>query len=132
RRGRHLRDAVREEEQLPVARPCEQRELRIGLVLDDEARVLHGALTAYPLEVALPALAVGRIREHEVELARRERVVRERRVLRSADDVVGSFALAFQQEVGLRDGVGFGIDLLAVEVRGNLLIVLPRALLEGL
>ena len=42
---------------------------------------------------------------------------------RTADDVVGRFTLALEQQVGLADGVGFGVDLLAVEVRGDLLAV---------
>ena len=50
------------------------------------------------------------------EPARREGVIGERRMLRAADDVVRGFSFAFQQEVGLADGVGFGVDLLAVEV----------------
>ena len=85
---------------------------------------LMPVLAAHALEVALPALAVGRIGEHEVELARREGVVGERRVLRAADDVVRRLALALEQQVGLADGVGLGVDLLAVEVRGDLLAVL--------
>ena len=48
----------------------------------------------------------------------------ERRVLRAADDVVGRLALALEQQVGLADGVGLGVDLLAVEVGGDLLAVL--------
>ena len=50
--------------------------------------------------------------------------LRERRVLRAADDVVGRVALALEQQVGLADGVGLGVDLLAVEVGGDLLAVL--------
>ena len=98
----------------------------------DEARVLDALLAAHALEVALPALAVGRIGEHEVELARREGVVRERRVLRAADDVVRGLALALEQQVGLADGVGLGVDLLAVEVGGDLLAVLLGELLQRL
>jgi hypothetical protein len=84
-------------------------------------------LAAHALQVALPALAVGRIGEHEVELARREGVVGERRVLRAADDVVRRLALALEQQVGLADGVGLGVDLLAVEVGGDLLAVLAAS-----
>ena len=86
---------------------------------------LMSVLAAHAFEVALPALAVGRIGEHEVELAGAEGVVGERRVLRAADDVVRRVALALEQQVGLADGVGLGVDLLAVEVRGDLLAVLP-------
>jgi hypothetical protein len=89
-------------------------------------------LAAHALLVGLPALAVGRVGEHEVELAAREGVVGERRVLGAADDVVRLVALALEQEVGLADGVGLGVDLLAVEVRGDLLAVLGGELLQRL
>ncbi len=39
-------------------------------------------------------------------------------------DVVGGLAFAFEQQVGLADGVGFGVDLLAEQVDGDLLAVL--------
>ena len=94
------------------------------LCIDLEARVAHAVLAAHRFEVVLPALAVGRIGEHEVELLRREGVVRERGPLRAADDVVGALAFAFEQHVGLADGVGLGVDLLAVEMRRDLLAVL--------
>ena len=68
----HLREHVGQEQHLAVAGAGDERVLRIAGVLDDEARVLDAVLAAHPLEVALPALAVGRIGEHEVELARRE------------------------------------------------------------
>ena len=45
-------------------------------------------------------------------------------MLRSAHDVVGRFALSLQQQVGLADGVGLGVDPLAEKVGGNLLVVL--------
>src|SRR5260370_35585224 len=98
--------------------------------MDDEARILDPVLSAHALEVALPAFAVGRVREHEVELARWKGVVRKRRVFRAANNVVGGFAFAFQEEVGLRDRVGLSIDLLAIEVRRHLFAVVPRELLE--
>ena len=121
-----LREHVGQEQHLAVARAGDERVLGVARVLDDEARVLDAVLAAHALQVALPALAVGRIGEHEVELARREGVVRERRVLRPADDVVRRLAFALEQQVGLGDGVGLGVDLLAVEVGGDLLAVLPR------
>jgi len=49
-----------------------------------------------------------------VELARWEGVVRKRRVFRAANNVVGGFAFAFQEEVGLRDRIRLSIDLLAI------------------
>ena len=101
-------------------------------MLDHEARVLDPVLAAHALEIALPALAVGRIGEHEIELARREGVVRQRRVLGPADDVVRGVALALEQQVCLADGVGLGVDLLAVKVRGHLLAVFRGELLQRL
>ena len=107
-----------------------------SVVLDDKARVLQVLLAAHAFQVALPALAVGRIGEHEVELAGAEGVVGQRGVGRSADDVVRRVAVAFEQEVGLADGVGLGVDLLAVKVGGDLLAVglgdfLQRFLADG-
>ena len=127
-----LLEHVGQEEHLAVARAGEERVLGIARVLDDEARVLDAVLAAHAFQIALPALAVGRIGEHEVELAGREGVVGERGVLRPADDVVRRFALAFEQQVGLADGVGLGVDFLAVEVRGDLLAVLLGELLQRL
>ena len=119
----HLRGRVGEEEHLAVAGAGDERQL-LALVHDLESRVAHTVLTAHRLEVLLPALAVGWVGKHEVELLRRERVVRERGPFRAADDVVGALAFALQQHVGLADGVGFGVDLLAIEQAPDLLAAL--------
>ena len=108
----HLGELVGEEEHLAVAGAGDQGVLGIAGVLDEEARVAHVLLAAHALQVGLPALAVGRVGEHEVELAGREGVVCERGVLGAAHDVVGRLALPLQQQVGLADGVGLGVDLL--------------------
>ena len=73
-----------------------------------------------------------RVGEHEVELAGREGVVGEGGVLRAADDIVGRLALALQQQVGRADGVGLGVDLLAEQVRGDVLAALGRKLAQRL
>ncbi|EXI68515.1 MAG: hypothetical protein AW07_04380 [Candidatus Accumulibacter sp. SK-11] len=88
---------------------------------DPEARVAHTVLAAHRFEVLLPALAVGRVGKHEVELAGGEGVVRQRGPLGAADDVVGALAFALEQHVGLADGVGLGVDLLSVEQAPDLL-----------
>jgi hypothetical protein len=128
----HLGEQVGQKEQLAVARARDERVLWVARVLDDEPRVLDPVLPAHPLLVALPALPVRRVGEHEVELARGERIVRERRVLRPTHQVVRRLALALEEEVRLSDGVGLGVDLLAVEVRRDLLPVLGGELLERL
>ena len=51
-------------------------------------------------------------------------------MLCAPDDVVCGFAFAFEQQVCLADGVGFGVDLLTVEVSGYLLSVILCELLE--
>jgi hypothetical protein len=51
-------------------------------------------------------------------------------MLRPANQVVGGLALALEQEVGSGDGVGLGVDLLSVEVGGDLPAVLPGELLQ--
>ena len=50
---------------------------------------------------------------------------------RAANDVVGGFAFSLEQQVSLADGVGFGVDLLAVEVGGDVLAVLGGELPQG-
>ena len=51
----------------------------------------------------------------------REGIVRERRILGAADQIICLVAVPFEQEVGLGDGIGLGVDLLAVEMGRNLL-----------
>lgn len=53
-------------------------------------------------------------------------------MFRAADDVVGRVAVAFEQRVGLADGVGLAVDFLAVKVRGDLFAVGLGNLLKGL
>ena len=92
----HLRQHARQEQQLAIARARHQRVFGVARVLDHEARVAHPLLAAHALQVGLPTLPVGRVGDHEVELAGRERVVGQRGSLRPARDVVGSLALSFQ------------------------------------
>ncbi len=127
----HLAEHVGQEEHLAIAGAGEEREIRLVGVLDDEARVSDVLFSAHALEVAFPAFPVGWVGEHEVELAGAEGVVGKRAVLGAADDVIGGIAIAFEQEVGLADGVGLGVDFLAVEVGGDLLAVVFGDLLEG-
>ena len=120
----HLREHVREEQHLPVARTRDERVLGIVGMFDQKARIMQVGLAAQALQVALPALAVGRIGKHEVELAGRKCVVGQRRVLRPAHDIVGRSPFALEQQVGFGDGVRLGVDLLAIEVDGDLLAAL--------
>ena len=53
-------------------------------------------------------------------------------MFRPPDDVVGGFPLALEEEVCLGDGVGLGVDLLAVEMGGNLLAALLGELRQRL
>ena len=123
----HLGQHVRQEQHLPVARPRDEAVFGIARVLDHEARIAHAGLAAHALLVALPAFAVGRVGQHEIEFARREGVVRQRRPLRPADDVVGLLAFALEQQIGLGDGVGLAVDLLPEEMGGDLLAVLSAS-----
>ena len=125
----HLAEHVDQEHQLAVAGAGDEAELRVAGVLDDEARVAHVALAAHAFEVGLPALAVGRVGEHEVELAGGEAVLREGR---AEAEVLGLFAFALEQQVGLGDGVGLRVHLLAVEVDGDVLAVLAGQLAQPL
>ncbi|MGK0187938.1 MAG: hypothetical protein ACI9R3_003729 [Verrucomicrobiales bacterium] len=108
----HLAQHIGKKHHLSVAGASDQGVFGIARVGDDEARVSHSFFTAHSFEIAFPTLAVGRIGEHEVELTRAEGVVRERRVLRATDNVIGSIAITFEQEVGFADRIGFGVDLL--------------------
>jgi hypothetical protein len=100
-------------------------------MVNNEARVLNAGLAAHTFKVALPTLPIWRIGKHEVKFARWRGVVGQRRVLGAADDVVGCLTLALEQQVGFGDGVGLGVDLLAEEVGGDLLVMLLRKTLEG-
>ena len=53
-------------------------------------------------------------------------------MLRSADDVGVGVLLAFQEQVGLADGIGLGVDLLPVQVGGDSLPALFCHFLESL
>ncbi len=129
--GVHFRRHVGQEQHLAVAGARHQREF-LALVHDLEAGVEYSILAAHGIQVFLPALAVGRIGEHEVEGLGREGVVGQGGPLGAADDPVGVFALALEQHVGLADSIGFGIDLLAVEQTLDLLAALGGDGREGL
>ena len=77
-----------------------------------------------------PTLTVGRVGEHKVELHIGEGVAGERGVVGSTDDVVGRFAFALEEHIGLTYRVGLGVDLLAVEVGGYLFFVFIRQFVE--
>jgi len=66
-------------------------------MLDEKARVFDPVLASHALEVALPALAVGRVAQHEIELTRGECIVSERGMPRATDDVVRGIAPALEQ-----------------------------------
>ncbi len=114
----HLRQQIGQEHQLAVRRAGDEAEVGVAAVADGETRVADVALAAHALQVSLPAFAIGRVREHEVELAPREAVLRQRG---PQGEVIDRRPLALQQQVGLGDGIGFRVDLLAVEVDGDLL-----------
>src|SRR5207249_12304564 len=91
---------------------------RSGLESPDVLR-----LAARRFQIFFPTLAVRRIGQHEVKLHRGKGVVRKCGMFRAADDVVGVFALAFEEHVGFADGVGFGVYLLAVKVGDDLFLL---------
>ena len=127
----HLGDEVGQEHELTIAGPGNQRVLRVAIVGDDEPRVNDMGLPSEAFQVGLPALAVGRVGEHEVELLAGESVVGQGRPLGATHDVVRRLAVALEDEVGLCDGVGLCVDLLPVQVRGDLLAQWLCELLEG-
>ena len=72
----HLAGYVGQEEHLAVAGPGHQRVLSVAAVADQKARVLEALLPSHFVQVAAPALPVGRIAQHEVEGLGREGVAR--------------------------------------------------------
>ena len=127
----HLGQQVGKEQHLAVAGAGNERIFRIAGMRDDEARIFHAVLAAHAFEVALPALAIGRIGEHEIEFARGEGVAGQGGMLGAADDVVRRVTLALQQQVGLANGIGLGVDLLAIEMGGDLFAMVGGQLLQG-
>ena len=89
----HLGQLVGQEQHLAVAGTGDQRILGLARMFDHKARVAHVVLAAHALQIGLPALAVGWVGEHEVELTGRESVVGQGRVRRAAHDVVSGFPL---------------------------------------
>ena len=115
----HLAQHVGEEEHLPIAGAGDEAVFGVVVVLDQESPVLEVPLASHAFEVGLPRLAVGRIGEHEVELAAGEGVVGEGR---AEPDVVRLVALALEDEVGLADGVGLRVHLLPEQVDRHVLV----------
>ena len=115
----HLAQHVGEEEHLPVAGAGDEAVFGVVIVLDQESLVLEVPLATHAFEVGLPRLAVGRIGEHEVELAAGEGVVGEGR---AEPDVVRLVALALEDEVGLADGIGLRVHLLPEQVDRHVLV----------
>ena len=122
----HLAEFVGEEEQLAIARSCDEAAFRLISVVHDEARVAHSRLPAHPVEVGLPTLAIRRIRQHEVELMRREAVGGERRVVLFTTVVSRPRSLTF-----LNDRVNL-MNVAVSRAREQLLIIgAPDVLLQG-
>ena len=103
--------------------------LRIAAVLHNETWVQDTAAPTHAFLIGLPAFAVGRVGQHEVELVRREAIVSQGGPI---VNVVGRRALALQDQVGLADGVGLRVHLLAVEVNGRTLAALAGQVLHCL
>src|SRR5438128_8112069 len=97
-----------------------------------EARILEPLLASHAFEIHLPTLPVGRIRQHEIELARGECIIRERRVLWPANNIVRCLTFTLKEKVGLRDSIRLRVNLLAIEMSGHLLTMVMSNLLERL
>ena len=116
----HLADVVEQKEQLAVrgARDHGQRlsVLRGGVEagIEDFLFLAHGHLVG----VGLPALAIRRIGQHEIEGAGGVLVAGKRG---AEGDMHRLLAVALEHHVRLGDGVSLGVDLLAEQMDGNLL-----------
>ena len=119
----HLADVVEQEQQLTIRRTGNHRKRLAICGGSVEAGVEDFLLLAagHALRVGLPALAVGRICQHEVERTRRMLIAGQRGAV---GDVHGLLAVALEHHVCLGDGVGFGLDFLPEQVDGHLLAVL--------
>ncbi len=100
-------------------------------MLHNKARVFNASFAAHAFQVALPTLTIGRIGEHKIEGAAGKGIIGKGRVLRPADNIIGSLPFTLEQKVGLADSVGFRIDLLAEKMHRNLFAAFPRQLQEG-
>src|SRR5450759_2304536 len=99
----HLRNHVGKEEHLSITGTRDEGVFGITSMLDEKAGIFEAALPAHAFKIALPALAVRRIRQHEIKLAGRKGIVRKRGVFRTANNVVSSFAIPFEEQIGLAD-----------------------------
>lgn len=122
---------VEQEEQLTVVHAGNHGQWRAVGQGGVEAGVenLLGLVGAQPADLGLPALAVGRVGEHEVEVPAAVPVVGKRGAV---GDVVGLGAVALQEQVGLGDGAGLRVDFLPEEQYGDLLAALSRQCQEAL
>ncbi len=68
----HLAELVHQEHELPITGAGNKAEFRVAVMLNDEAVIEDVLLAAHALEIDLPALAVRRIREHEIEFLSRK------------------------------------------------------------
>ena len=94
----HLAQHVGQEHHLAVAGAGDEGVVRVAGMLHDEARVHDVGPTAHALQVTLPALAIGRIREHEIEFVSVEGVGGKGGAVL---DVVRLAAFSLEDEVGL-------------------------------
>ena len=125
----HFAQHIGKKHHLAVTGAGDETKLRVAVMLDDETRVQHAPLATHALQVGLPALAVWGVRKHEVELAAGEGVCGESG---AKLHVVGFDALSLQYEVGLADGVGLWVYILAVQMDGDLLALLTGQLRQRL
>ena len=98
-------------------------------MLDEEAVVAQLPLATHAFEIGLPGLAVGRIREHEVELLGGEGIVGEGGAVL---DVVRFVPFSLENEIGLADSIGLRVHLLTVQVNRGLLALFAGQLHQRL
>ena len=99
---------------------------------DFEAGITHVIFATHVIEILLPALAIRRIGEHEIELMGRESIMRKGRILGPADNMFGILPFTLKQHISLADGEGLRVYLLAVQVGANLVALSICELLQRL
>src|SRR5262249_2913157 len=119
----HLAQQVGKEKQLTIAGAGDERIFRVSVVLKQETGVFKLILSTHSFQMPFLTFAVGWVRQHEVKLARAEDIVGKRGVSWPTDDIVCGVAFALEKEISFANGVGFGVDLLSVQMRGHFLTV---------
>ena len=117
----HFRYHVGQEQQLAITGAGHQRIFGIIGMIDLEAGVAHAILAPHIFQVFFPALTVGGIGKHKIELFGGESIMSQGGPLGSTDYVIGVLPFTLHQHIGLADRVCLRVYLLSEQVGLDLL-----------